>query len=250
MVPLLDVVTALGRRWLKGQPIFAPDRGHIHHCLRRRLRSAVATLGAAVFLATLGAGGAVLAKTYGMGDPVACLVIALSVGLLTCTNTFGATESRLLIFRLKGALAPQSAGAAEGGGGGVGQECHLHGNRDWAAVWDALVREGAASGVWRIELAIEMAAAGELYHGRWVLPTAAEDKPHWSIVHTLYAGDIVAGTISVSGNVDRCGPSYLDKVERLVRVVEHRLVSDDAPLASSETSPLSKVNLSVNSALT
>ena len=104
MLPLLDIVTAVGRRWLKGRSIFAPDREHIHHCLKNRLGSAVATLGAAVLLATLGAGGAVLATTYGMGDPVACLVIAFSVGLLTCTNTFGATESRLLLFRLKVAL--------------------------------------------------------------------------------------------------------------------------------------------------
>ena len=164
MLPLLDVVTAVGRRWLKGRSIFTPDRGHIHHCLKSRLGSAVATLGAAVLLATLGAGGAVLATTYGMGDPVACLVIALSVGLLTCTNTFGATESRLLLFRLKVALSPLTAGLAVRGRG-IGQECHLHGNRDWAGVWDALVREGEASGVWRIELAIEMTAAGEVYHG-------------------------------------------------------------------------------------
>ena len=109
-LPLLDVVTAVGRRWLKGRSIFTPDRGHIHHCLKSRLGSTVATLVAAVLLATLGAGGAVLATTYRMGDPVACLAIALSVGLLMCTNTFGATESRLLLFRIKVALSPLSAG--------------------------------------------------------------------------------------------------------------------------------------------
>jgi UDP-GlcNAc:undecaprenyl-phosphate/decaprenyl-phosphate GlcNAc-1-phosphate transferase len=249
MLPLLDIVTAVGRRWLKGRSIFTPDRGHIHHCLRSRLGSAVATLGAAGLLATLGAGGAVLATTYGMGDPVACLVIALSVGLLTCTNTFGASESRLLLFRLKVALTPLWAGLAVPGRG-IGQECHLHGNRDWAGVWDALVREGEASGVWRIELAIEMTAAGEVYHGHWSLPTATEGEPHWSIVHTLYAGDVEAGMISVSGNVDACGSPYLDKVEKLVRVVEDRLVPEDAPLSSAETPTLSNVNLSVNSALT
>ena len=82
----------------------APDREHIHHCLKSRLRSAVATLVAAVFLATLGAVGAVLNQTYGMGDLVACVVVVLSVGLLVGTNTFGAVEWRLLVFRLKVAL--------------------------------------------------------------------------------------------------------------------------------------------------
>jgi UDP-GlcNAc:undecaprenyl-phosphate GlcNAc-1-phosphate transferase len=249
MLPLMDVVTALARRSLRGRSIFAPDRGHIHHCMRSRLPSAVATLVAAVFLATLGAGGAVLAKTYGMGDPVACLIIALSVGLLTCTNTFGATESRLLLFRLRVALAPASTGIAISGGS-IGQECHLGGNRDWAALWDALVREGAASGVWRIDLAIEMTAAGELYHGRWSLPTPAEDRPHWSVVHTLYAGGVVAGTISVSGNVDACGYPYLDKVEKLVRVIEGRLVSEELSVSASSPAALPGVNLSVNSVMT
>jgi hypothetical protein len=241
MLPLLDVLTALGRRWLRGLSIFAPDRGHIHHCMRLRLRSVVATLGAAGFLATLGAGGAVMAKTHGLGDPAACLAVALSIGLLTCTNTFGATETRLLLFRLKGALAPVAVHR-----GGLGQECHLRGNRDWAAVWDALVKEGEAIGVYRIDLAIEMPAAGELYHGRWSLLARAEDHPHWSIVHTLHAGDDLAGTISVSGNVDICGYPYLDRVERLVRVVEDRLVASDASAPANAPTPLPSVNLAVN----
>jgi UDP-GlcNAc:undecaprenyl-phosphate GlcNAc-1-phosphate transferase len=247
-VPLLDILTAIGRRRLKGRSLFAPDRGHIHHCLRRRLGSTTATLGVGALLAALGAGSAALATTYHMGDPVSCLVIAFSVGLLVCTQTFGATEARLLLFRIKVALAPLSAGAAEGGGG-IGRELHLHGNRDWAAVWDALVREGEASGVWRIDLAIDMTGAGEAYQGHWRLPTAAEDEPRWSIVHALHAGDVEVGMIRVSGNVDACGSPYLHKVERLVRVVEGRLVPDGDLDSSSETATLSDVNLSLDSAL-
>ncbi|MBK5291195.1 MAG: undecaprenyl/decaprenyl-phosphate alpha-N-acetylglucosaminyl 1-phosphate transferase [Acidobacteriia bacterium] len=32
-VPLLDTALAVARRWLRGQPIFGADRGHIHHKL-------------------------------------------------------------------------------------------------------------------------------------------------------------------------------------------------------------------------
>ncbi len=46
-LPLLDVATALGRRWLTGRSLFTPDRGHIHHRLRSRLGSTAAALGAA-----------------------------------------------------------------------------------------------------------------------------------------------------------------------------------------------------------
>ena len=32
-IPLLDVCLSIARRWLRGQPIFTADRGHIHHRL-------------------------------------------------------------------------------------------------------------------------------------------------------------------------------------------------------------------------
>jgi UDP-GlcNAc:undecaprenyl-phosphate GlcNAc-1-phosphate transferase len=32
-IPLLDVCLSIARRWLRGQPIFSADRGHIHHRL-------------------------------------------------------------------------------------------------------------------------------------------------------------------------------------------------------------------------
>ena len=35
-IPLLDAVIAVVRRFLRGQPIFAADRGHIHHRLLDR----------------------------------------------------------------------------------------------------------------------------------------------------------------------------------------------------------------------
>lgn len=242
-LPLLDVMTALVRRWLTGRSLFTPDRGHIHHCLRSRLGSTVAALGAAVGLATLEAGGAALAKAYGMGDRVAGLAVAISVGLLVCTNTFGGSESRLLLFRIQTALTPLLTGGAVRRA--IRQECHLHGVRDWVGVWDALIREAEAGGVWRIELAIDMTAAGEVYLGLWSLPTASEDGPNWSVVHTLYAGGVPAGILRVAGSVDAYRSRYLDKVEELVRVLEGQLESDVPPpspsavaLPSSATAPL------------
>ena len=105
-------------------------------------------------------------------------------------------------------------------------------------------------GVWRIELAIEMTAAGELYHGQWSRPAAGDDQRRWSIVHTLHAGDVVAGAITLSGTAAAGGVPYLDKVEKLVRVVEDRLVSQDSSVSASETTSLSAVRLSVNSVMT
>lgn len=247
-LPILDVVIAAGRRWLKGRSIFEADREHVHHCLRNRLGSVAASLFAAGSLAILGAGGFVLATMYRMGDAVACLALALSISLLICTDTFGANELRLLLFRIKVALSPLWTGMNVRGRG-IGQECHLRGNRDWGGVWDALVREGEGGGVWRIELAIDMTAAGEVYQGHWSSPTAAMDRPHWSVVHSLYAGKVQAGVIRVFGTVDACGSPYLNRVERLVRLVECCLVSDSHPLSAAAPSSPPHMTVPVNRAV-
>ncbi len=248
-LPLVDLGTAIGRRWLLGRSIFTPDREHLHHCLANRFGGTQTALVVAGSLATLGAAGAVLTTIYGMGDSMACLVIALAIGLLVCTNSFGATELRILLFRIKVAVAPLLKGLSARGMG-IDQECHLHGTRDWAAVWDDLVREAEASAVWRLELSIDMAAAGEVYYGHWSLPMAIEDEPHWSVVHVLHAGGKSAGMISVAGTVNASGSPYLDKVEKLVRVVEDRLLPENARLSPPGAAPLSNVNLTVTSALT
>ena len=231
-LPLLDVVTAIGRRSITGRSVFTPDRGHIHHCLRSRLGSTVAALGAAVGLATLGAGGAALVKVDGSGDLAACLAIVISVGLLVGTNTFGRSESRLLLFRIRTALTPLLTGGAVRQGG-IQQGCHLHGIRDWAGVWDALIREVEDGGVWRIELAIDMAAAGEVYHGLWILPAASGDDQSWSVVHNLYAGGVPAGVLHVAGSIDASRSHHLAKVEELVRMLEDQLGSDVPPPSSA-----------------
>jgi UDP-GlcNAc:undecaprenyl-phosphate GlcNAc-1-phosphate transferase len=248
MLPVLDVFVAVGRRRLKGRSIFTPDRGHIYDCLKSRLSSKSAALGVGALLATVGAGAATLATTYRMGDSVPFLAFAFCVGLLVCTNTFGATESRLLLFRIRVVLSPLWT-AIDPRARGVGQECHLLGKRAWGEVWGALVREGEASGVWRIELGIDMTASGEVYQGHWSLPETAQREPHWSISHNLCAGDVVVGMIRVSGAVDAGGSLCLSRVERLVRIVEGRMMADSAALSPSEASSLSHMNLSVNSAV-
>ena len=248
-LPLLDVVTAIGRRWITGRSVFTPDRGHIHHCLKSRLGSTVAALGAAVGLATLGAGGAALVKVDGLGDLASCLAIVISVGLLVGTNTFGRSESRLLLFQIRTALTPFLTGKAVRQGG-IKRACHLHGIRDWAGVWDALIREVENGGVWRVELAIDMAAAGEVYHGLWILPAASGDDQSWSVVHTLYAGGVPAGVLHVAGIIDASRSAYLAKVEELVRMLEGQLRSDVPPPSSSVVPSPSCVPMSVTAPLT
>jgi hypothetical protein len=180
-------------------------------------------------LATLGACGAALVKVDGRGNLAACLAIVISIGLLVGTNTFGRSESRLLWFRIRAALEPLLTTGGAARRGGIQRGCHLHGIRDWAGVWDALIREVEDGGVWRVELAIDMAAAGEVYHGLWILPAASGDDQSWSVVHNLYAGGVPAGVLHVAGSIDASQSHHLAKVEELVRMLEGQLGSDVPP---------------------
>jgi UDP-GlcNAc:undecaprenyl-phosphate/decaprenyl-phosphate GlcNAc-1-phosphate transferase len=226
-LPLLDVATALGRRWLTGHSLFMPDRGHIHHRLRIRLGGTLAATGVAVGLVAFGACGAALAGAWGLGDGVAVLAIVTPVVALVATETFGSSELRLLIFRLKRASTRfLDRGSAQAGT--IRQECRLHGGRDWAVVWDALIRSAEVGDVRQIEMAIDMPAAGETYHGLWSLSTAAEVVPHWSVVHSIHVRGVHAGELRVSGSIDTSRARYLDKVEELVRILEGHLEADES----------------------
>lgn len=225
-LPLLDVATALGRRWLTGHSLFMPDRGHIHHRLQIRLGGTVAAMAAAVGLVAFGACGAVLTGCWGLGDGIAMLAIATPLIVLVGTDTFGGSELRLLMFRLKRASARfLVSGSAKTKP--IRQECRLHGGRDWAEVWDALIGSVEAGDVRRIEMAIDMPAAGETYHGLWSLSSAAEVSPHWSVVHSIQVRGIHAGELRVSGAVTESRARYLDKVEELVRILEGHLEAND-----------------------
>ncbi|WP_435022578.1 MraY family glycosyltransferase (plasmid) [Tundrisphaera sp. TA3] len=231
ILPLLDVAVAIGRRWLTGHSLFAPDRGHIHHRLRNRLGSTAVALGVGTAMATLAAAGAVMQRAWGMGDILVGLLIVTTVVPLVGTDTFGGSELRLLIFRLRPAVAGLLAG--RGGAGAIRHECHLMGDRDWAGVWGALLREAESADLRHIELTIDIPAAGETYHGQWSLLGARGGEPGWSIVHSLCVGDAEAGTLRIAGGIASGGARSLDILEGLLGIVEDHLrsIASDPPAA-------------------
>jgi UDP-GlcNAc:undecaprenyl-phosphate GlcNAc-1-phosphate transferase len=229
VLPLLDVAVAPCRRWLTGRSLFTPDRGHLHHRLKDRLRSTHAALGAGVGLATVGAGGAFLSSTTGLGDIASVLAMVLAIGLLVGTDTFGGSELRLLRFRIKTVLAPIWAAAR---GCGVHHECHLQGIRDWAAVWESVLQAAEAGSVQRVELSIEMTAAGEAFLAHWSAPDVPEEETSWLVVHTLHTRGVPMGVLRLAGTADGGCCRYLDHVQELVQLLESRLqaaVADPAP---------------------
>ena len=236
-LPLLDVATALARRGLAGHPLFMADRGHIHHRLHVRLGGTVAAMGVAVALATLGAAGAIFARHPDPSDGMALLAIVAPLVLLVATGTFGGSELRLVLFRIRQTSA-RFVGGSTMAGRTIPQECRLNGGRNWAEVWDALMDSAEGSSVRRIELAIDMPAAGETYHGFWsgVVPVSTGPVAEWSIVHAIQVRGSHAGELRVSGRVDVASTRYLDKVEELVRILEgHLAVDSPAQVAVTPT---------------
>jgi UDP-GlcNAc:undecaprenyl-phosphate GlcNAc-1-phosphate transferase len=236
LLPLLDLAMAVTRRRLTGRSPFTPDRGHVHHRLSSRLGSPALALGAAVGLAAIGAFGAGLAQSCGVKDLAAWVAIAVAVSLLVGTNTFGAFELRLLCFRAQRVLAPLHGRRAVTRAA-IRQECQLHGVCDWDAVWDALVHRLEVGAVSRFELEIDLAAAGETFHGHWSLPTNPDEDSCWSVAHTLHACGIPAGLLRVSGHVRAGRTRYLGDVEEVIRALEADLESRVSLPPTLATSP-------------
>ena len=95
-IPIFDGVAAVIRRRLSGKPVYAPDRGHIHHCLQRRgwsNRQILIGVGALCAMT----GFAVLLGLYFRSEPLALLATAAVVIGCVVTKLFGNYEYMLLI---------------------------------------------------------------------------------------------------------------------------------------------------------
>jgi UDP-GlcNAc:undecaprenyl-phosphate GlcNAc-1-phosphate transferase len=95
-IPIFDGMAAVIRRRLSGQAVYAPDRGHIHHCLQKRgwtNRQILLAVGA--LCATTGF--AVLLGLYFRSEPLALgATLAVVIGCVV-TKLFGSYEYMLLV---------------------------------------------------------------------------------------------------------------------------------------------------------
>jgi len=95
-IPIFDGLAAVIRRRLSGKAVYAPDRGHIHHCLQRRGWSNHQIL---ICVGALCAttGFAVLLGLYFRSEPLALLATGAVVIGCVVTKVFGNYEYMLLI---------------------------------------------------------------------------------------------------------------------------------------------------------
>ncbi|ANE46691.1 hypothetical protein SY83_10875 [Paenibacillus swuensis] len=82
-VPLSDTFFAIVRRWVNNKPIFAPDKGHLHHCLQQlgfsHRKTVLMIYGVALFFGTT---AVVLSQVSQIANWVTVLVIAATIVVL------------------------------------------------------------------------------------------------------------------------------------------------------------------------
>ncbi len=95
-IPIFDGLAAVIRRRLSGKAVYAPDRGHIHHCLQKRgWSNRQILIGVGALCATTGL--AVLLGLYVRSEPLALLATGAVVIGCVVTKIFGNYEYMLLI---------------------------------------------------------------------------------------------------------------------------------------------------------
>ncbi len=230
-IPLLDVSLSIGRRWVRGQPIFAGDRSHIHHKL---LEKGLTHRGVVIVL-------------YGMGGVYAVLSLLQSL-----------SEHRLggLILVLFGSvtwIGVQNLGYFEFGlagralfGGGLRRimdgKIALHGldnaldkAPDEPGCWEALRKTLIDAGFTSLQARL---------NGREYRQPGPGDSPCWQLRIPLPGGDYV----NLERNFDV--PVQAVIIGPLVELLYRRLPSRLAVLAqrpSTETISLARLAARVDS---
>jgi UDP-GlcNAc:undecaprenyl-phosphate GlcNAc-1-phosphate transferase len=84
-VPLSDTFFAIVRRWVHKKPIFAPDKGHLHHCLQQlgfsHRKTVLIIYGIAAFFGTCAVVQSAISNS-GLGNWITFIVICALVFLL------------------------------------------------------------------------------------------------------------------------------------------------------------------------
>ena len=109
-IPLFDTTAAVIRRKFTGRSIYTTDRGHIHHCFRRKGRNVRWTMSCIALLSVIAGLGAIAAAVSGH-DIFAFMGALVVVLLLAGTKSFGHNELQLLFQQFKSFLRPLSLSA-------------------------------------------------------------------------------------------------------------------------------------------
>jgi UDP-GlcNAc:undecaprenyl-phosphate GlcNAc-1-phosphate transferase len=151
-VPIADTLLAMGRRYIRGVPMFSADRGHIHHRLLGMglsQRQAVVV----IYVASATLGGAALLLSFGSSRTAAVTLVVLSIlvflalrrlGFVDLDKTRALLSDRKRNLELRGVVRKAGERISRAG--------------QWEDVWSALV--DAAPGLGAVGVALSVAVDG------------------------------------------------------------------------------------------
>lgn len=232
-IPILDTVAAIVRRKLTGRSIYSTDRGHLHHCLLRRLVEPRRVL-LVVCACCLATGiGAIIGEMLG-SEWLVLLSSCLVVGALMATRLFGHAELRLvaqgLTAVLKSLLRRRPVGEARE------LEVHLQGTVDWRKLWLRITAASVSLNLYRVRLSVNAPAWEEGYHARWDRghETGEDEGGLWRALLPLSVNHCTIGELDISGRHD--GKPIENKIADLARIL-HEFEFAESLAASVGVSP-------------
>jgi UDP-GlcNAc:undecaprenyl-phosphate GlcNAc-1-phosphate transferase len=194
-IPIFDGMAAVIRRRLSGRAVYAPDRGHIHHCLQKRgWTNRQILLGVGALCAATGV--AVLLGLYLRSEPLALVAtLAVVIGCVV-TKIFGNYEYMLLVG------TPRTKWKAMRGGwqmetSRVLAACtRLRQCQSFDEVWNSLRQ--AADDFHLAGVHWELATGDRPYKEAWHRTTNVHE-PFWHLALPLVADGLSLGELKVWG---------------------------------------------------
>ncbi len=164
-IPLFDSTAAIMRRWLTGRSMYETDRAHLHHLLQAKFGKVgmlfvVAALCSATTLL------AVLSARW--NQPWLAIVGVLGVlALLVFTRSFGHSECRLLVSRVKHfshsfMMLPARCDTEK-----QQLQIPLQGDGRWETIWEPMVEFAKTHELSQLKIDLNLAWLHEGYHAAW-----------------------------------------------------------------------------------
>jgi UDP-GlcNAc:undecaprenyl-phosphate GlcNAc-1-phosphate transferase len=232
IVPIFDTTAAILRRKLTGRSIYCTDRGHLHHCLLRRLVHPRRVLLLTSFCCLVAATGA-FAGLLLQNELIAACTALTVVAILIATRLFGYAEFLLVKKRLSRLVG--SFFTTRGKGRFRRVDVPLHGTTHWKALLDTVADRAFDLNLQTVRLDVSAPAFHEDYHAQWDRFEEEVDDCLWRADLPLLVAGHAVGYLRVSGYLD---PEPLAaKVEALTRIIEEFQKSSDAFLQGSRPAP-------------
>jgi UDP-GlcNAc:undecaprenyl-phosphate GlcNAc-1-phosphate transferase len=215
VIPIIDTTAAILRRKLTGRSIYCTDRGHLHHCLLRRLPSPRYVLLAVSACCLLTAAGAFVGLVF--KNELFAVGTALAVTtVLVMTRMFGYAEFLLVKKRLLHLALSLMQGRGEGRFQRI--DVHLHGTTNWKSLLDCIAVRAFDLNLQSVRLDVSAPALHEEYHAQWDRFEEEVEDQLWHTELPLLVGGRPVGSVRVSGYM---GPEPLwVKVAAMTHLIE------------------------------